>query len=83
VVPEEFVLLILLITWLRGVQFDKDTEIVEFFAGACRVAKWGHVRGYSVAALDITYSENKKCMDMNNPAGFVYHGYICIHCVFC
>jgi hypothetical protein len=70
--PEEFILLILLITWLENVNFNNETQVVELFAGVARVAKFGILKGYRAVAVDILYCKsNPRAMDMNSAPGFV------------
>jgi hypothetical protein len=70
---EEFVILVLMITWLSNVRFDANYRVVELFAGVARIAKCSFVKGFKVAALDISYTKDSpRSMDVNAPAGFVY-----------
>ena len=70
---KEFVLLVLLVSWLSNVSFDSEYRLVEIFAGVARVAKCGFVKGLKVAALDISFSkDNPRAMDVNSSGGFVF-----------
>ena len=74
-------LIILMIGFLEPVDLTnngREYQILEFYAGAARLAKTGHHFGGSVAAMDRLYDtvgDNKaknNAMDFNTSGGFVY-----------
>lgn len=83
-----FLVIILLVAHLDIVDTELNSyEVLEFYAGAARLAKISAALGVKSAAMDILYDEgdNKKknnAMDMNTSAGFLFlilfiHG-ICV-----
>ena len=51
--------------------FENKYDIVDFFAGAGRLARGGRLLGQSCAALDIGYNENPRVFDINSDPGFL------------
>jgi len=74
-------LIILMIGYLEPVDLTnngREHQVLEFYAGAARLAKTAHHFGGSVAAMDRLYDtvgDNKSknnAMDFNTSGGFVY-----------
>ncbi len=66
--------MVLLASWLEptGVTFGDSWDVVDMFAGAGRIARMARETGQQAVALDILYSKNSHCFDINEDAGFVF-----------
>ena len=54
---------------------DFSFDVLDFFAGAARVARAARVLGMNAASFDIGFHENPRVFDINSSAGFVL-----LHC---
>ena len=52
---EDFVLLVLMTSWLRLRAPSIPYDLLEFFAGSARIARLAKARGYSSVAVDLLY----------------------------
>lgn len=75
--PKVVLLLVLLVSFLQ-VPSDKEFQVLEFFAGVGRIAALSKYVGFSTAAIDIGYhqqrfraSGKRSPMDMNSDSGLV------------
>jgi hypothetical protein len=87
-----WILLILLASWIRlpeDCDIQSGYQVIELFAGKKRISKLAKSIGLVTCAHDIMYDKNftpkktkgvlptKSCMDINEPAGFLFLGYYC------
>ena len=65
--------LVLLISWLEPNAFPKGGtwEVVDLFAGAGRIARMARQSGQRSVALDLQYSSNSHCFNINEDAGML------------
>lgn len=61
---------VLMVTFLDDFEFLNHYDLLDFFAGAGRMARGGRVLGYHGAAFDISYHPNSRVFDINSDAGF-------------
>ena len=61
-----------MVSWLDNFDFKNQYDIVDFFAGAGRLARGGRMVGHNSVALDIEYHPNSKVFDINTEAGFAF-----------
>ena len=87
--PQEFIYLILLTTWLEGERWmgQKPIQVLELFSGKARVSKMASYMGLEARAVDIDYDRSgrktskhsgrkqRSSMDFCGEAGFVSFGY--------
>lgn len=72
-----FIIIVLLAGHLGMVDMNSNYEVLEYYAGAARLAKISSSFGVKTAAMDIIYDlegDNKtknNSMDMNTSAGFL------------
>ena len=59
-----------MVTFLDDFEFCNHYDMLDFFAGAGRMARGGRVVGYRAAAFDISYHPNSRVFDINSDAGF-------------
>ena len=83
-----WILLILLASWIRlpeDCDIQSGYQVIELFAGKKRISKLAKSIGLVTCAHDIMYDKNfnpkkkgvhpsKSCMDINEPAGFLFLG---------
>ena len=69
--------LVLMVSWMEPAEFfpDFSFDVLDFFAGAARVARAARVLGMNAASFDIGFHENPRVFDINSSAGFVL-----LHC---
>lgn len=71
---EAFITAILLLSW-TDVYAGRDLyEVVDYFAGAARVARIARAAGMKAAALDLNYHRKPRTFSMNSSPGFVCLG---------
>ena len=82
---QDFVVLLYFCAHLDFVDFKRrQWDIIDFFAGSCKVSRMASVLGYQSAAYDINLCPRKKKrrsiwrpspapMDVNSDAGFTCH----------
>ena len=76
VLGKVFITLVMLVAWLDGAPRLADGtcpqsyDILDFFAGAGRLARAGRRCGETTAAFDIGYHHNRRVFDMNSSSGF-------------
>ena len=72
------IVLVLLVGWLglleRG-RTPEDYEVIDFFAGAARIARASRELGFGALAFDIGYHNDPHVFDINSSAGLV-----CLSC---
>ena len=69
--------LVILIGFLEPMEpTSPQYQVVDFFAGAGRIASAARAMGESTAAFDIGYHSNPRVFDINSPPGFVFLGSI-------
>lgn len=61
-----------MVSWLDNFDFQNQYDLVDFFAGAGRLARGGRVLGENALALDIEYHPNSRVFDINTEAGFAF-----------
>ena len=73
---EVFIALVLLASWLEPLELHgPEYEVLDFFAGAARMARASRFLGYPSAAFDISYNAKREVFDMNSAAGFTSPGW--------
>ena len=70
--PEVFIALILLVSWMETDEAISNLEVLDFFAGAARVARGARALGLKAAAFDIGYHNEEKVFDINSSGGFTF-----------
>lgn len=69
--------LVILIAFLEPMEpTSPQYQVLDFFAGAGRIANAAKAMGESTAAFDIGYHSNPRVFDMNSAPGFVFLGSI-------
>ena len=78
---KDFVYLVLCCAWLTCARAEHEWDVIDFFAGAARIAKHATRKKFRAAAYDILYSPPSKrrksiwrpgrsAMDLNSDSGF-------------
>ena len=52
---QAFVLLVLMTSWLDGVELESKYDVAQFFAGTARVSRMAKCLGFTPVAMDISY----------------------------
>lgn len=69
--------MVLLASWLEPAELGAgEYEVLDFFAGAARMARAARYVGLPAAAFDISYHRKKEVFDMNSEAGFTQLGWL-------
>ena len=68
--PKEFILLVVLVSYLKK-PYDAAYELIEFFAGLARVSRYAKYRGFKACAVDIRY-DCGAAHDVNGASGFAF-----------
>ena len=65
--------MVLLTSWLVPVPLTVGGEltVVDLFAGEGRIARLARATGQDAVALDLLYSSNTRCFDINEEPGFL------------
>ncbi len=76
--------LVILIAFLEPMEHTSpEYQVLDFFAGAGRIAQAARAMGESTAALDIGYHSNPRVFDINSSPGFVFLGLIRYRSIYC
>eukprot|EP00438_Fugacium_kawagutii_P024494 Skav231612 [mRNA] locus=scaffold2184:20994:21915:- [translate_table: standard] len=79
-IPKVIILLVLLISWMEDPAVDtkQDIQVIEYFAGAGRIAQLSERVGYRAVGYDLEYgkkaahrSGKRNPLDLNSNAGMV------------
>lgn len=75
----------MLISWLDPAifTFENKWDVVDMFAGDGRIARMARRSGQRSVALDLLYSQNTHCFDINEDAGFVLLALGWVLCFMC
>ena len=68
------IILVLLVGWLGPLErgpTPEGYEVIDFYAGAARIAKAARELGYGALAFDISYHPDPHTFDINTAAGLV------------
>ena len=66
--------MVLLSSWLvpSPLTVRGQLDVVDLFAGEGRIARLGRATGQHALALDLLYSSNTRCFDINEEPGFLF-----------
>ena len=77
-------------TWLPFLDWTKEYDLLDVFAGRGRIGRLAHRAGFKSAVYDIEYNKprwarskhsrvkRRSFMDINGESGFLLPGWICI-----
>lgn len=67
-----FIALVLLVSFMEPDETISNLEVLDFFAGAARVARGARALGLKAAAFDIGFHHEGKVFDINSTGGFAF-----------
>ena len=75
-IPEALITLVILTSLMNiegpvGPAFQPEYQVLDFYAGAARVARASRQLGEVSASFDISYHSNPRVFDINSPSGMV------------
>ena len=70
--------MVLLVSWLvpAPLTVGGQLNVVDLFAGEGRIARLARATGQHAIALDLLYSSNARCFDINEEPGFLFLDHI-------
>ena len=66
-----FITLVILVTCLDSFEFVSEHDVLDFYAGAGRVARAARFAGLCALGMDLAYSGNPRAFDLSKECGFV------------